>query len=83
MDGGSDFLPLFLCSGFILTAGATIGILGFCSTYFYHSWSTLFCTWWLPDNSQEKDPEAATNVLHTLQPKKYSWYGNTFYDVKD
>ena len=83
MGGEPDFLPLFLCFGFVLTAGATVGFLWFCSTYFYQSWTPLFCSWWLLDDAKERDAEAATNVLHTLRPKNCNWVGSSFYDLKD
>ena len=70
MDVPSDFLPLFLCFGLVMTAGSTIGILWLCSSYFYNSSLTFLNCWWPLGCNQEKEIGAATDVFYKLQTNR-------------
>ena len=82
MDAPSEFLPLFLCFGLVITAGSTIGILWLCSSYFYNSSLTFLNCWWPLGSNQEKEFGAAKDVFYTLRnvrPKTSA----AFYGIDD
>ena len=82
MDVPSEFLPLFLCYGLVMTAGSTIGILWLCSSYFYNSSLTFLNCWWPLGNNQEKEIGAATDVFYKLQTNRAK-SNVAFYGIDD
>ena len=66
-DSASDFLPLLLCSGLILTAAFTLGMLWLYSCYYYNFSGVSYYIGWFATSNEVHDTAGTKTVLSNLR----------------